>query len=97
MDREADTRVPHTHTHTPTLQAADAKKTSPEVPAATEAAPPVKTKEEPKAAAKISESTGESKAAGTAAQAGEEAPSAPKKLEKRNSIQLFFKILVSVR
>lgn len=86
-----------THTHTPTLQAADAKKTSPEVPAATEAAPPVKTKEEPKAAAKTSESTGESKAAGTAAQAGEEAPSAPRKLEKRNSIQLFFKILVSVR
>lgn len=93
MDREAHTRV---LLHAPPFQAADVKKTSTEAPAAAEPAPPLKSKEEPKAAAKTAESTAESKAAGTAAQTGEESPSAPKKLEKRNSIQLFFKILVSL-
>lgn len=93
MDRHADR---HVLLHVRTFQAADPKKASPEVPAAAEPAPPVKTKEEPKPAAKTSETTAESKAAVTAAQTGNDAPSAPKKLEKRNSVQLFFKILVSV-
>lgn len=90
MDREAGRHVLPIRT----FQAADPKKASPEVPAAAEPAPAVKTKEEPRATAKTSESTAESKAAVTAPQTGDDAPSAPKKLEKRNSIQLFFKILV---
>ncbi|XP_011601110.2 breast carcinoma-amplified sequence 1 isoform X1 [Takifugu rubripes] len=73
-------------------KAADPKKASPAPPAAAEPAPAVKTKEEPKPAAKPSETPADNKAAVTAAQAGEDAPSGPKKLEKRNSIQLFFKI-----
>lgn len=76
------------------FQAADPKKASPAPPAAAEPAPAVKTKEEPKPAAKPSETTADNKAAVTAAQTGEDAPSGPKKLEKRNSIQLFFKIRV---
>lgn len=77
-----------------TFQAADSKKASPAPPAAAEPAPAAKTKEEPKPAAKTSETNADNKPAVTAVQTGEDSPTAPKKLEKRNSIQLFFKILV---
>ncbi|XP_074499396.1 breast carcinoma-amplified sequence 1 isoform X5 [Sebastes fasciatus] len=72
-------------------KAADPKKATP-APAAA-AAETVKAKEEPKAAAKSSEAVVDNKPASVAAQAGDDAANMPKKLEKRNSIQLFFKIL----
>ncbi|XP_037627824.1 breast carcinoma-amplified sequence 1 isoform X15 [Sebastes umbrosus] len=71
--------------------AADPKKATP-APAAA-AAETVKAKEEPKAAAKSSEAVVDNKPASVASQAGDDAANMPKKLEKRNSIQLFFKIL----
>ncbi|XP_015228621.1 PREDICTED: protein ENL-like [Cyprinodon variegatus] len=73
--------------------AADPKKTSPTPPAAAESPQPVKAKEEPKAAAKPSEVVADSKPASAASPAGDDAANAAKKLEKRNSIQLFFKNL----
>lgn len=76
------------------FQAAEPKKTSSTSPAATEAAQAVKAKEEPKPAAKSSEAVVDNKPVSAASQAGEEAVNLPKKLEKRNSIQLFFKNLV---
>ncbi|XP_070695483.1 breast carcinoma-amplified sequence 1 isoform X2 [Pempheris klunzingeri] len=69
--------------------AADPKKATPAPAAAAEAA---KAKEEPKGAPKSSEAVVDSKPAAVASQAGDDAASVPKKLEKRNSIQLFFKI-----
>ncbi|XP_037627822.1 breast carcinoma-amplified sequence 1 isoform X13 [Sebastes umbrosus] len=72
-------------------KAADPKKATP-APAAA-AAETVKAKEEPKAAAKSSEAVVDNKPASVASQAGDDAANMPKKLEKRNSIQLFFKIL----
>lgn len=54
----------------------------------------MKAKEEPKAAAKPSEVVADSKPASAASPAGDDAANAAKKLEKRNSIQLFFKNLV---
>ncbi|XP_035512629.1 breast carcinoma-amplified sequence 1 isoform X7 [Morone saxatilis] len=74
-------------------KAADPKKAAPAPAAAAEAAQTVKAKEEPKAAAKSSEAVVDSKPATVASQAGDDAANVPKKLEKRNSIQLFFKIL----
>ncbi|XP_062421459.1 breast carcinoma-amplified sequence 1 isoform X4 [Pungitius pungitius] len=71
-------------------KAADPKKASP-APAA--AAETVKAKEEPKAAAKSSEAVVDNKPASVASQAGGAAANEPKKLEKRNSIHQFFKIL----
>ncbi|XP_068454750.1 breast carcinoma-amplified sequence 1 isoform X3 [Clinocottus analis] len=62
-------------------------------PAPAAAVETVKAKEEPKAAAKSSEAVVDSKPAAVASQTGGDAANAPKKLEKRNSIQLFFKIL----
>ncbi|KAM4571348.1 breast carcinoma-amplified sequence 1 isoform 1-T1 [Fundulus diaphanus] len=73
--------------------AAEPKKTTPTPPAAAESPQPAKAKEEPKAAAKSSEAVVDSKPASAASPAGDDAASAPKKLEKRNSIQLFFKTL----
>lgn len=73
------------------LQAADPKKASPAPAAAPET---VKAKEEPKAAAKSSEAVVDNKPASVASQAAGDAAKAPKKLEKRNSIHQFFKILV---
>ncbi|XP_030280001.1 breast carcinoma-amplified sequence 1 isoform X7 [Sparus aurata] len=73
--------------------AADPKKATPAPAAAAEAAQTAKAKEEPKAAAKSSEAAGDSKAASAAPQAGDEPASVPRKLEKRNSIHLFFKNL----
>ncbi|XP_034058471.1 breast carcinoma-amplified sequence 1 isoform X10 [Gymnodraco acuticeps] len=70
-------------------KAADPKK-APPAPAA--AAETVKAKEEPKAAAK-SEAVVENKPAAVAPPDGEDAAHAPRKLEKRNSIHLFFKTL----
>nr|XP_040049738.1 breast carcinoma-amplified sequence 1 isoform X4 [Gasterosteus aculeatus aculeatus] len=70
--------------------AADPKKASPAPAAAPET---VKAKEEPKAAAKLSEAVVDNKPASVASQAAGDAAKAPKKLEKRNSIHQFFKIL----
>ncbi|KAL3974912.1 hypothetical protein ACER0C_023538 [Sarotherodon galilaeus] len=74
-------------------QAAEPKKVTPTPPAAAEAAQAVKAKEEPKVAAKSSEQAADNKPASVPSQAGDDAASVPKKLEKRNSIQLFFKNL----
>ncbi|KAM8862739.1 breast carcinoma-amplified sequence 1 isoform 2-T2 [Spinachia spinachia] len=71
-------------------KAADPKKASP-APAA--GAETVKAKEEPKAAAKSSEAVADNKPASVASQAAGDAANAPKKVEKRNSIHQFFKIL----
>ncbi|AWP10110.1 putative breast carcinoma-amplified sequence 1 [Scophthalmus maximus] len=61
---------------------------------AAEAPQPVKAnKEEPKAAAKSSEVVADNKQASLAPQAGDDGASVPRKLEKRNSIHLFFKTL----
>ncbi|PWA31830.1 hypothetical protein CCH79_00006393, partial [Gambusia affinis] len=72
--------------------AADPKKTTPTPPAPAESPQPAKAKEEPKAVAK-SEAVVDSKPAAAASPAGDDAANQPKKLEKRNSIQLFFKNL----
>ncbi|XP_054868968.1 breast carcinoma-amplified sequence 1 isoform X19 [Amphiprion ocellaris] len=74
-------------------KAAESKKATPTPPAAAEATQAVKTKEEPKAAAKSSEAVVDNKPASVASQAGDDAANVPKRLEKRNSIQLFFKNL----
>ncbi|XP_049437360.1 breast carcinoma-amplified sequence 1 isoform X8 [Epinephelus fuscoguttatus] len=69
--------------------AADPKKATPAPAAAAETAKP---KEEPKAAAKSAEASVDNKPASVASQAADDA-SGPKKLEKRNSVQLLFKFL----
>ncbi|XP_078806346.1 breast carcinoma-amplified sequence 1 isoform X10 [Oryzias latipes] len=74
-------------------KAAEPKKTAASPPAAAEAALAVKAKEEPKPAAKSTEAAAENKPASTVSQAADDAAGVPKKLEKRNSIQLFFKNL----
>ncbi|XP_072223197.1 breast carcinoma-amplified sequence 1 isoform X2 [Leuresthes tenuis] len=74
-------------------KAAEPKKTTPTPPAAAEAAQAVKAKEDPKAAAKSSEAVVDNKPVPAASQAGDDAANVPRKLEKRNSIQLFFKNL----
>ncbi|XP_056241567.1 breast carcinoma-amplified sequence 1 isoform X2 [Seriola aureovittata] len=71
---------------------AEPKKATP-APAAATTAEAAKTKEEPKAAAKSSEVVVDNKQASVASQAGDDAANVPKKLEKRNSIHLFFKNL----
>ena len=76
------------------LKAADPKKASPAPAAAAEAGQAAKAKEEPKAAAKASEAAVDSKPAAAASQAADDAASVPKKLEKRNSVQLILKFLV---
>lgn len=73
------------------VQAADPKKAT---PAPAEAAQTAKTKDEPKPAAKSSEAPADSKPPAVASQTGDDTAAVPKKLEKRNSIQLIFKILV---
>lgn len=62
-------------------------------PAPAAAAEPGPAKEEAPKAAKSAEASAESKPATSAPSGGQEAGSAPKKLEKRNSIHLFFKTL----
>ncbi|XP_054601669.1 breast carcinoma-amplified sequence 1 isoform X9 [Nothobranchius furzeri] len=75
-------------------KSAEPKKTTLAPPAAeAEAAPAIKAKDEPKAAAKHSEAAVDNKPASAACPAGDDAASVPRKLEKRNSIQLFFKNL----
>lgn len=76
------------------VQAADPKKATSAPAAVAEAAQPAKAKEEPKAAAKSSEADVDNKPASAVPQAGNVVASGPKTLEKRNSIQLFFKNLV---
>ncbi|XP_037098122.1 breast carcinoma-amplified sequence 1 isoform X2 [Syngnathus acus] len=73
--------------------ASDPKKASPAPVKAADASPTVKTKEEPKAAAKSCEVVIDDKAASVAPKAGDSAANAAKKSEKRNSIQLFLKHL----
>ncbi|XP_061908545.1 breast carcinoma-amplified sequence 1 isoform X1 [Entelurus aequoreus] len=73
------------------FQSGDPKKASP-APAA--AAPPtVKSKEEPRAAAKSPEVTVDDKAASATSKAGDGAANSARKTEKRNSIHLFLKHL----
>lgn len=76
------------------VQAADPKKATSAPAAAAEPAQVAKAKEEPKAAAKSSEAVVDNKPVLVASQAADDGASVPKKLEKRNSIQLFFKTLV---
>ncbi|XP_026189482.1 breast carcinoma-amplified sequence 1 isoform X2 [Mastacembelus armatus] len=64
---------------------------------AAETSQSVKTKDEPKAAVKSPEVVTDSKPASAANQAGDDGANVPRKLEKRNSIQLFFKILSQKR
>ncbi|XP_059903392.1 breast carcinoma-amplified sequence 1 isoform X17 [Gadus macrocephalus] len=78
-------------------KAAEPKKETAAPPAAMEAAQNTKAKEEPKAATKTAEASVENKAPSEAAQGGDESAKAPKKLEKRNSINLFFKTLSQKR
>ncbi|KAK2851876.1 hypothetical protein Q5P01_008152 [Channa striata] len=73
--------------------AAEPKKATSAPAAAAEAAQAGKPKEEPKTAAKSPEAVVDSKPATVASQAGDDAASVPRKLEKRNSIHLFFKNL----
>ncbi|CAK6971905.1 breast carcinoma-amplified sequence 1 isoform X2 [Scomber scombrus] len=74
-------------------KADEPKKATPAPAAGAEAAQTVKAKDEPKAAAKSSEAAVDNKPASDASQAGDDAAKGPKKLEKRNSIHLFFKNL----
>lgn len=76
------------------MQASDAKKSSPAPAPAAEPAQTAKAKEEPKPAAKTSEPAADNKPAAAAPQTGDDAAQVPKKLEKRNSVQLFFRALV---
>ncbi|XP_061781312.1 breast carcinoma-amplified sequence 1 isoform X8 [Nerophis lumbriciformis] len=69
----------------------DPKKASP-APAAS-APPTVKTKEEPRAAAKSTDVTVDDKAASATSKAGDGAANSARKTEKRNSIHLFLKHL----
>ncbi|XP_029911523.1 breast carcinoma-amplified sequence 1 [Myripristis murdjan] len=74
--------------------AAEPKKETPAPPAAAaESVPTAKAKEEPKAAAKSPEATTDNKSVSGTSQSGDDAANVPKKLEKRNSIHLFFKNL----
>ncbi|KAM4609776.1 breast carcinoma-amplified sequence 1 isoform 1-T1 [Polymixia lowei] len=72
--------------------AADPKKDTPAPPAATEVAQTMKAKDEPKAAMSP-EAPVDNKSASGAFQGGDESANIPRKLEKRNSIHLFFKNL----
>ncbi|XP_026224781.1 breast carcinoma-amplified sequence 1 isoform X3 [Anabas testudineus] len=72
---------------------ADPKKATSAPAAAAEPAQTAKAKEEPKAVAKSSEAVIDNKPVTVASQSGDDGASVPKKLEKRNSIQLFFKNL----
>ncbi|XP_078144673.1 breast carcinoma-amplified sequence 1 isoform X3 [Centroberyx gerrardi] len=74
-------------------KAAEPKKETPAPPAAAEAVQTVKAKEEPKAAAKSAEAPVDNKSVSGASQSGDDAANVPRKLEKRNSIHLFFKNL----
>lgn len=76
------------------LEVADSKKATSAPAAAAEPAQTAKAKEEPKAVAKSSEAVIDNKPVTVASQSGDDGASVPKKLEKRNSIQLFFKNLV---
>ncbi|XP_067383460.1 breast carcinoma-amplified sequence 1 isoform X8 [Channa argus] len=73
--------------------APEPKKATSAPAAAAEAAQAGKPKEEPKTAAKSSEAVVDSKQTTVASQAGDNGASVSRKLEKRNSIHLFFKNL----
>ncbi|XP_056589954.1 breast carcinoma-amplified sequence 1 isoform X5 [Triplophysa dalaica] len=71
-------------------KATETKKETPAKPAAAESAPVAKAKEEPKPAPPAAPATPDNKSAESTENAS---PSIPRKLEKRNSMQLFFKNL----
>lgn len=73
------------------LKAPEPKKETSAAPAAAESAPVAKAKEEPKPAAPAAPAAPDNKSADSTDNAS---PNIPRKLEKRNSIQLFFKNLV---
>ncbi|XP_067301747.1 breast carcinoma-amplified sequence 1 isoform X1 [Pseudorasbora parva] len=74
-------------------KAPEPKKETPAPPPVAEAAPAVKAKEEPKPAAPAPQTAPDNKSVGST----EASPNMPRKLEKRNSIQLFFKTLSQKR
>ncbi|XP_056129526.1 breast carcinoma-amplified sequence 1 [Lampris incognitus] len=74
-------------------KATEAKKVTPAPAAASEAAQTVKAKEEPKSCTKSPEAPVDNKSVSGASQGGDESANIPRKLEKRNSIHLFFKNL----
>lgn len=72
-------------------KAPEPKKETPAAPPVAEAAPPAKAKEEPKPASPAPQAALDNKSADSTDNAS---PNMPRKLEKRNSLQLFFKNLV---
>ncbi len=73
-------------------KAPEPKKETPAAPPVAEAAPPAKAKEEPKpAGAPAPQAAPDNKSADSTEN---DSPNMPRKLEKRNSLQLFFKTLV---
>lgn len=72
-------------------KAPEPKKETPAAPPVAEAAPPAKAKEEPKPVAPAPQAAPDNKSVDST---DNSSPNMPRKLEKRNSLQLFFKNLV---
>ncbi|XP_026055482.1 neurofilament heavy polypeptide isoform X2 [Carassius auratus] len=70
--------------------APESKKETPAAPPVAEAAPPAKAKEEPRPSTPVTQGALDNKSADSTENAS---PNMPRKLEKRNSLQLFFKNL----
>ncbi|XP_052451102.1 neurofilament heavy polypeptide isoform X5 [Carassius gibelio] len=70
--------------------APESKKETPAAPPVAEAAPPAKAKEEPRPSTPVTQGALDNKSADSTENAS---PNMPRKLEKRNSLQLFFKTL----
>ncbi|XP_042606950.1 alanine and proline-rich secreted protein Apa-like [Cyprinus carpio] len=70
--------------------APEPKKDTPAAPPVAEAAPPAKAKEEPRPTTPAQQAVPDNKSADST---GNASPNMPHKLEKRNSLQLFFKNL----
>ncbi|XP_052451105.1 neurofilament heavy polypeptide isoform X8 [Carassius gibelio] len=71
-------------------KAPESKKETPAAPPVAEAAPPAKAKEEPRPSTPVTQGALDNKSADSTENAS---PNMPRKLEKRNSLQLFFKTL----
>ncbi|XP_026055489.1 neurofilament heavy polypeptide isoform X9 [Carassius auratus] len=71
-------------------KAPESKKETPAAPPVAEAAPPAKAKEEPRPSTPVTQGALDNKSADSTENAS---PNMPRKLEKRNSLQLFFKNL----
>lgn len=80
-----------TAVHFSQQKAPEPKKETPAAPPVAEAAPPAKAKEEQKPTAPALQAAPDNKSADSTENAS---PNMPRKLEKRNSLQLFFKTLV---